>query len=171
MLHDVGKIGVPDDILLKPGRLTAEEMAIMRRHVLEGALLLTGSDSPLLQAAEVIVATHHERWDGTRLPERPGRRGDPARRAGSPPSATSTTRSSTSVRTSDAWSVARGVRGDRARLRGTHFDPQVADALLTIIARREAAQPVTRAASAASVARSAVDIAALIDLEVPQQLG
>ena len=170
VLHDIGKIGVPDGILLKPGRLTDDEMAIMRRHVLDGALLLTGSDSELLQAAEVIVRTHHERWDGTGYPA-----GSPVRRsrcrAASPPSATSTTRSSTSARTS-----ARGPSAEACaeieRGRGHHFDPQVADALLTVIARREAAaQPATRAASAASVARSASGVAALIDLEVPQQLG
>ena len=73
VLHDIGKIGVPDGILLKPGRLTDDEMTIMRRHVLDGALLLTGSDSELLQAAEVIVRTHHERWDGTGYPLGPGR--------------------------------------------------------------------------------------------------
>ena len=68
VLHDVGKIGVPDDILRKPGRLTATEMTTMRRHVIEGALLLEGSASPVLQVAEIIVDTHHERWDGTGYP-------------------------------------------------------------------------------------------------------
>ena len=100
VLHDVGKIGVPDGILLKPGTLTDEELTIMRRHVLDGARLLTGSDSPLLQVAEVIVAHAPRALGRHRLPARPGRRGDPARRAGSRPSATSTTRSSTSARTS-----------------------------------------------------------------------
>ena len=79
VLHDVGKIGVPDDILRKPGRLTADEMTTMRRHVVEGALLLEGSPSPVLQVAEIIVDTHHERWDGTGYPNGLTRRGDPAR--------------------------------------------------------------------------------------------
>ncbi len=68
VLHDVGKIGVPDEILRKPGRLTSPEMATMRRHVVAGARLLKGSDSPLLQTAELIADTHHERWDGMGYP-------------------------------------------------------------------------------------------------------
>lgn len=63
-LHDVGKIGVPDSILLKPGKLTEEEFAIMKRHTIIGAEILSGSTSPWLQLAEEIALTHHERWDG-----------------------------------------------------------------------------------------------------------
>ena len=63
-LHDVGKIGIPDSILLKPGPLTTEEMAVMRRHVNIGACILSGSTSPVLVAAEEIARFHHERWDG-----------------------------------------------------------------------------------------------------------
>jgi len=64
-LHDVGKIGVPDQILLKPGRLTAEEFEQIKRHVSIGAEILAGSTSSLLQTAEQIALTHHERWDGS----------------------------------------------------------------------------------------------------------
>ena len=74
VLHDVGKIGVPDSILRKPARLTPDEMTTMRKHVVEGALLLEGSPSPMLQVAEIIVDTHHERWDGTGYPN--GLRGE-----------------------------------------------------------------------------------------------
>ena len=74
VLHDVGKIGVPDSILRKPARLTPDEMTTMRKHVVEGALLLEGSPSPVLQVAETIVDTHHERWDGTGYPN--GLRGE-----------------------------------------------------------------------------------------------
>jgi putative two-component system response regulator len=63
-LHDIGKIGIPDAILLKPGKLTPEEMQIMRTHTVIGSRILSGSLSALLQTAEVIASTHHERWDG-----------------------------------------------------------------------------------------------------------
>jgi putative two-component system response regulator len=63
-LHDVGKIGVPDHILLKPGRLTPEEFEVIRTHTNIGARILSGSRFPLLQMAEQIALSHHERWDG-----------------------------------------------------------------------------------------------------------
>lgn len=67
-LHDVGKIGVPDAILNKPGRLDVQEMAVMRTHADIGAQILAGGDSDLVQMAEAIAAGHHERWDGTGYP-------------------------------------------------------------------------------------------------------
>ncbi|MBN1960475.1 MAG: HD domain-containing protein [Deltaproteobacteria bacterium] len=66
LLHDIGKIGVPDSILLKPGPLDAEEWAIMRQHSSNGAKLLEGFES--LAGAREIVLQHHERWDGTGYP-------------------------------------------------------------------------------------------------------
>jgi putative two-component system response regulator len=69
-LHDIGKLGVPDAILLKPGKLTLEELEIVRGHPRAGARLLSGSSSALLQLAEEIAATHHEWWDGTGYPDR-----------------------------------------------------------------------------------------------------
>ena len=63
-LHDVGKIGISDTILLKPERLTEEEFALMRQHTWMGAQILSGSSSSLLQIAEEIALYHHERWDG-----------------------------------------------------------------------------------------------------------
>ncbi len=67
-LHDIGKIGVPDNVLLKPGRLTPEEAAVIRRHPAIGARLLGGGRSPLIRLAEQIALCHHERWDGTGYP-------------------------------------------------------------------------------------------------------
>jgi putative two-component system response regulator len=67
-MHDVGKLGVPDAILQKPGPLTPEERASMQRHAVIGAQILSGSPSPLLQTAERIALTHHERWDGRGYP-------------------------------------------------------------------------------------------------------
>jgi putative two-component system response regulator len=64
-LHDVGKIGVPDSILLKPGALTDSEFLTIRRHVEIGAEILAHGSSPELQLAHEIALYHHERWDGT----------------------------------------------------------------------------------------------------------
>ncbi|HUE84695.1 MAG TPA: HD domain-containing phosphohydrolase [Vicinamibacterales bacterium] len=69
-LHDVGKIGIPDALLLKPSSLTEQEMAVMQTHTVIGSTILGGSQAPLLQLAEVIARTHHERWDGRGYPNR-----------------------------------------------------------------------------------------------------
>lgn len=63
-LHDIGKIGIPDAILLKPGKLTDEEFRAMKAHTTIGAEILSGSSSPLLRLGERIALSHHERWDG-----------------------------------------------------------------------------------------------------------
>jgi putative two-component system response regulator len=67
-MHDLGKIGIPDAILRKPGKLTADEYGIMKTHTVIGADLLAGSHSPLLQMAEQIARSHHERWNGRGYP-------------------------------------------------------------------------------------------------------
>lgn len=67
-MHDVGKIGIPDRILLKPGKLDEKEWAIMKQHTVIGARILEGSDSNLLRMGETIALNHHERWDGTGYP-------------------------------------------------------------------------------------------------------
>lgn len=67
-MHDIGKVGVPDGILLKPGALTPEEWVIMRRHCEMGASLLSDSHSPYLQMGAQIALTHHENWDGSGYP-------------------------------------------------------------------------------------------------------
>ncbi len=67
-LHDVGKMGVPDSVLLKPARLDDGEWATMRGHTSLGAAILSGSRSELLRAGEVIALSHHERWDGSGYP-------------------------------------------------------------------------------------------------------
>lgn len=69
-LHDIGKIGIPDAILLKPGRLTKQERRTMERHTLIGADILSNSGSPVVALAEEIALTHHERWDGQGYPNR-----------------------------------------------------------------------------------------------------
>jgi len=67
-LHDVGKIGIPDAILCKPAKLTAEEWVIMKEHTTMGAEILSGSDVEILKMAQVVALTHHEKWDGSGYP-------------------------------------------------------------------------------------------------------
>jgi putative two-component system response regulator len=67
-LHDVGKIAIPDSILLKPDRLTEEEFEVVKSHAAVGAQILAGSGSPLFEIAARIAGAHHERWDGGGYP-------------------------------------------------------------------------------------------------------
>lgn len=67
-MHDIGKIGIPDSILLKSGRLNTKEREIMKTHTTIGAELLAGHNSPLMKTASAIALTHHERWDGEGYP-------------------------------------------------------------------------------------------------------
>ena len=67
-LHDVGKVAIPDGILLRPGRLSDEEQLYLREHCIIGAELLSGGQSAFLKMAEAIALTHHERWDGGGYP-------------------------------------------------------------------------------------------------------
>ena len=67
-MHDIRKIGIPDVVLLKPGKHTPEEWEIMKQHTTIGAKILRGSPSKLLQSGEVIALTHQEKWDGSGYP-------------------------------------------------------------------------------------------------------
>jgi putative two-component system response regulator len=67
-MHDVGKIGIPDSVLLKPGKLDAKEWECMKSHTLIGAKIMTGSSSEIIQLAETVALTHHEKWDGSGYP-------------------------------------------------------------------------------------------------------
>ncbi len=68
-LHDLGKIGIPDSILLKPGKLTDEEFTIMKTHTIIGANILAYSKAEVLQVAEQIAISHHEKWNGSGYPQ------------------------------------------------------------------------------------------------------
>ncbi|GBD98448.1 cyclic di-GMP phosphodiesterase response regulator RpfG [bacterium BMS3Abin07] len=68
-MHDIGKVGIPDSILLKPGKLDSDEWRIMKTHTVIGARILSGSESLYLNMAEEIALTHHERWDGSGYPD------------------------------------------------------------------------------------------------------
>jgi HD-GYP domain-containing protein (c-di-GMP phosphodiesterase class II) len=74
LMHDVGKLGIPDALLQKPGRLTAEERRIMEYHTVIGGNILKGSKAPVLKQSRVVALTHHEKFDGTGYPR--GLRGE-----------------------------------------------------------------------------------------------
>ena len=67
-MHDIGKIAIPDRILLKPGPLQPDEWELMKTHTVVGAEMLAGSSSPVVQMGEIIARAHHEKWDGTGYP-------------------------------------------------------------------------------------------------------
>jgi putative two-component system response regulator len=67
-MHDVGKIGIPDCILTKPGKLNSDEWERMKQHTIYGAELLTDSSSDYIDAGQIIALTHHEKWDGSGYP-------------------------------------------------------------------------------------------------------
>lgn len=68
-MHDIGKIGIPNQILLKPGELTPDEFEIIKNHTTIGAKILSGSAYPMIQMSAIIALYHHERWDGTGYPK------------------------------------------------------------------------------------------------------
>ena len=124
-MHDLGKIGIPDDILLKPANLTPEEWEVMKRHTLIGAELLTGSQSPLIQMAEQIALTHHERWDGTGYPNKLA--GEDIPLVGRICAVCDIFDALTSVRPyKDAWPVEDALNHIQ-ELRGNHLDPNLVD--------------------------------------------
>jgi putative nucleotidyltransferase with HDIG domain len=122
-LHDIGKLSTPDAVLLKPGRLTAEEMATMRRHAEAGAQILSGSESGVLRLAEEIARTHHERWDGHGYPY--GLSGDDIPLSGRIVAVADVFDALTHARPyKPAWPVAEALAEIR-RGCGSHFDPAV----------------------------------------------
>lgn len=132
-LHDIGKLGVPDAVLLKPGKLTPEEFAVMRQHVVGGAKLLQDSRSPLLQLAEEVTRTHHEKWDGSGYPA--GLAGEAIPLTGRIAAVCDVFDALTHRRPyKEAWPVEEAI-AEIERSRGSHFDPAVADALLAVVRR------------------------------------
>ena len=129
-LHDVGKIGIPDGILLKPGKLTAEEWNHMKTHTLIGAKILSGSRFSVLQMAEEIALTHHEKWDGGGYS--PGLKGEAIPLAGRIVAVADVFDALTHERPyKKAWPVADAVAEIQAQS-GRHFDPAVVEAFLTL---------------------------------------
>ena len=130
VLHDVGKVGIPDRILNKPGPLDAREWEVMKTHTTIGASILEGSESELMRLARTVALTHHENWDGTGYPA--GLRGEDIPLAG---------RICTICDVFDALLAPRpyknpwvidDVISEIASLRGTKFDPSLVDAFLPL---------------------------------------
>ena len=138
LLHDVGKIGIPDAILLKPAKLTAEEFAVMRQHCTIGENIIAPAlgdgpapgavpQSPLLSMAARIAASHHERWDGTGYPR--GLAGEAIAIEGRITAVADVFDALSSKRPyKEAMPLAECLGTIRAG-RGSHFDPRAVDAL------------------------------------------
>jgi putative two-component system response regulator len=129
-LHDVGKIGVPDSILLKLGRLTDDEFAIVRTHTSIGARILSGSRFPILRLAEEIAFNHHERWDGEGYA---GIGRDAIPLAGRIVAVADVFDALTQKRPyKSAWPVDEAI-AEIDRQRGRQFDPSLVDSFLRVI--------------------------------------
>jgi PAS domain S-box-containing protein len=129
-LHDVGKIGIPDAILLKPGKLTAEEFEVIKTHTVIGGRILGGSQFATLQVATQIALTHHERWDGAGYPSQ--LQGEDIPIAGRIVAVADAFDAMTHPRAyKDAYSVEYAV-AEIMRCSGTQFDPRIVDAFLTL---------------------------------------
>jgi putative two-component system response regulator len=122
-LHDLGKIGIPDDILLKPGKLNDDEFEIMKGHCAIGAEIIGDDDSELFQMAKIVALTHHEKWNGTGYPD--GLAGEDIPRIGRIVAIADVFDALTSERpykqafpVDDAVKILEGAAGD-------HFDPQL----------------------------------------------
>ena len=134
-LHDIGKIAIPDAVLLKPDALSLEEWDVMKTHTTLGAQMLAGSRSPILQLAEEIALYHHENWDGTGYT--PGLGGDDIPIAGRIVTIADVFDALTHVRPyKRMWSVDETVEWMQS-MRGHKFDPRVLDALLELLAQPE----------------------------------
>ncbi len=127
-MHDIGKVGTPDHILLKPGKLDDAEMAIMRQHALIGYNILKSSEARMLQLAAEIAYAHHERFDGGGYPN--GLAGDAIPLVGRIVAVADVFDALTSVRPyKQAWSL-EAARDFLLANSGSHFDPQCVTALL-----------------------------------------
>ncbi|MFH1026733.1 MAG: HD domain-containing phosphohydrolase [Pseudomonadota bacterium] len=130
-MHDLGKIGISDTIMLKPARLTDEERAIMETHTTIGADILSGSNNELLETARVIALTHHEKWDGSGYPRKLA--GEAIPMEGRVAAIVDVFDALTSIRPyKKAWPVEEAVE-DMRKNSGTHFEPMLVDHFMTIL--------------------------------------
>ena len=127
-MHDIGKVAIPDRILNKPGKLDADEWALMQTHAEEGFRLLSHPQFAIMQAGAEIALTHHERWDGTGYPR--GLAGDQIPLMGRIVAIVDVFDALLSRRAyKEPWPLDRVVE-QLQNMRGTHFDPKLADLLL-----------------------------------------
>ncbi len=128
LLHDIGKVAIPDAILYKPGRLTEQERALMRRHPVIGAQIIGGID--FLEAAAEVVRSHHERWDGNGYPD--GLAGDEIPLAARVFALADVFDAITTVRPYRPASPLPEARQMIIAAAGSHFDPAVVEAFASI---------------------------------------
>lgn len=129
-LHDIGKIGTPDAILLKPGRLTPGEFELMKQHTIDGAAILANGQSDLIRMAEKLAQSHHERWDGSGYPF--GLHGETIPFSARIVAVADVYDALTHRRPyKPAWPVEAAV-AEIIGQSGRHFDPSVVDALLAL---------------------------------------
>ena len=129
-MHDIGKIGIPDRILLRPGKLDPDEWDIMKQHTTIGAKILAGSDAEFIRLGGVIALTHHERWDGKGYPK--GLKGSEIPLVGRITAIADVLDARISKRPyNEAFPVEKSLAIIREN-RGSHFDPEVADAFFAI---------------------------------------
>ncbi|MEA2207624.1 MAG: hypothetical protein QOF54_101 [Solirubrobacteraceae bacterium] len=129
-LHDVGKLAIPDRILLKPGKLTKAEYEVMKTHAELGSRLLSSGSSPVLQMAAVIAATHHERWDGAGYPK--GLAGEAIPLVGRIVAVADVFDALIHDRPyKSAWPLELAIE-EIARSAGAHFDPRVVAAFMEL---------------------------------------
>jgi putative two-component system response regulator len=134
-LHDVGKIGIPDAILLKEEPLTLDEMDVVKTHTTLGATILAGSTTPLFQMAEEIALYHHENWDGTGYT--PGLEGDAVPLVGRIVRVVDAFDAITSARPfAEQWRRDSAIEFIRTQS-GHSFDPRIVDAFLEVQAEAE----------------------------------
>ncbi len=142
-LHDVGKIGIPDSILLKPGKLSSDEFALVKTHTSIGARILSGSRFPILRLAEEIAFSHHERWDGDGYARIAG---DSIPLPGRIVAIADVFDALTQRRPyKDAWPVDEAI-AEIEQQRGRQFDPTLVEAFLRIIEQRDAPLPLNQLA-------------------------
>jgi putative two-component system response regulator len=127
-MHDVGKIGIPDSILRKPGRLTAEEYQIIKQHPRIGAGILGGSKIPLLQTAADIALYHHEKWDGSGYPE--GLSGKDIPEAARVVAIADVYDALSNDRVYRSMYPEKEVLDIMGKKRGSHFDPDILDCFM-----------------------------------------
>jgi response regulator RpfG family c-di-GMP phosphodiesterase len=132
-LHDVGKVAVPDSVLLKPGALTAEEFEIMKTHTTVGATVFAGSNSALIKLAAEVANSHHEHWDGSGYPR--GLAGDDIPLSGRIIAVADVYDALVHAHLyKPAWASADAVRHIVSE-KGAHFEPRIVDALVSVIHR------------------------------------
>lgn len=130
-MHDIGKIGIPDKILLKPGKLDHDEWEIMKTHVIKGVEILTGNNSELIKTARNIALHHHEKWDGSGYPG--GLKGEDISIEGRVVAVADVFDALTSERPyKKAWEMDDAVQFIQEQ-KGKHFQPELVEAFMEII--------------------------------------